>query len=77
MEILKQKIIFFFYQVQIILFSNFILKNKLEKGVLLRSDYLIQHLFFWQIRACLFSGFPNTDFPSPNCWESRCKPCLN
>jgi IS5 family transposase len=38
MEILKQKIIFFFYQVQIILFSNFILKNKLEKGFLLRSD---------------------------------------
>jgi IS5 family transposase len=32
MEILKQKIIFFFYQVQIILFSNFILKNMIVRN---------------------------------------------
>lgn len=33
MEILKQKIIFFFYQIQFILFSNLISKNKLERQV--------------------------------------------
>jgi IS5 family transposase len=33
MEILKQKIIFFFYQIQMILFSNAIFKNKMQKMV--------------------------------------------
>jgi IS5 family transposase len=31
MEILKQKIIFYFYQIQILMFSNSIVNNKLER----------------------------------------------
>jgi hypothetical protein len=31
MEILKQKIVFYFYQIHIILFFNAFLKNKLER----------------------------------------------
>ena len=40
MEILKQEFVLCFYQIQIILFYNAILKNKPKKNVLLRSDYL-------------------------------------
>lgn len=31
MEILKQKIVLYFYQIQIFLYSNAIVKNKLER----------------------------------------------